>query len=264
MPKQKGLLKLKGTLQGQCYYQLNGKYVVRKAVGPSRERINTDPAFVNVKSNNQEFAAASKLSKAIRDGLSNNAKQFKDSYMAGRLTGCCRKIIQKGSGELGQREANLHNNPKALLGFQLNKAVPFNQIYTVKPKITNNNARNHIIISIPKSTLNNHKQRPKAATHFQLTAALSMVSNLQWQANLKAYQPTNTALNALGYTTQTQPLLCKIEYSNLELSLQIPNTEHIPENLAITVWLGITYLHIQNHNKTPYKSAQAMECIAVL
>ena len=264
MPKQKGVLKLKGTLQGHCYYQLNGTYVVRKAVGPSRERINNDPAFVNVKSNNQEFAAASKLSKAIRQGLGNNANQFKDSYMAGRLTGCCRKIIQKGSGQLGQREANLHNNPTALLGFQLNKAVPFNQIYTAKPKITSNSARNHININIPKSSIYNLKQIPNTATHVQLTAALSIVSNLQWEPNLNEYKPTQTALHTFGVTNQTQPLLCKIEHSNLNIPLQIPHTDHIPENLAITVWLGITYLQVQNNTSIPYKSLQAMECIAVL
>jgi len=71
MPKQKGLIKLTGTLEGICYYQLNGKYISRKAVGPSKERINKDLAFANVKYNNQGFGAASKLSKVICLGLKN-------------------------------------------------------------------------------------------------------------------------------------------------------------------------------------------------
>ena len=38
MPKQKGLIKFTGTLNGMCYYVLNGQYIVRKAAGPSKER----------------------------------------------------------------------------------------------------------------------------------------------------------------------------------------------------------------------------------
>lgn len=45
MPKQKGIIKLKGTLNGVCYYPLKGMYIKRKATGPSRERIYNDPAF---------------------------------------------------------------------------------------------------------------------------------------------------------------------------------------------------------------------------
>lgn len=263
MPKQKGYFKFSGTLQGKCYYQLNGKYVVRKAVGPSRERINNDPAFVNVKSNNQEFSAASKLSKAIRHGLGNNANTFKDSYMAGRLTGCCRKIIQKGSGHLGQREANLHNNPNELVGFQLNKTLVFNQLFTSKPIITTNNTRTITTVSIPKST-NNSKRIPNEVTHFQLTAALSWVSNLQWQSHINSYSPAHPEQNALGITKQTQPLICKIEHQSLNIPLHIPNTQSIPADVAITVWLGIRYLQINNNKILPYQSAKAMECIAVL
>lgn len=264
MPKQKGLIKFTGTLNGMCYYVLNGQYIVRKAAGPSKERINNDPAFANVKSNNQEFAAASKLSKAIRQGLGNTGKQFKDTYMASRLTGACRKIIQKGRGSLGQREANLHNAPTALIGFQLNKHIPLDYIYSAKPKVTANSNRTTITISIPKSSKNHLKQIPKNATHYQLTAAISIVSAYQWQPNTNTYTAVNPEQNAFGTTTQTQPILCKIHQTNLNLQLQIPNNTNIPSTAAITVWLGITYLKEQNNSHTAYKTPKAMQCIAII
>ncbi|MFK7833466.1 MAG: hypothetical protein AB8B52_09320 [Winogradskyella sp.] len=264
MPKQKGIIKLKGTLNGMCYYQLNGKDVVRKAVGPSRERINTDPAFANVKSNNQEFAAASKLSKAIRQGLGANAKQFKDTYMASRLTGACRKIIQKGSGNLGQRDANVHNHPEALVGFQLNKAIPLTQLYTAKPVVSANNQRTTITVNIAKSAAHHLKQKPTKATHVQMTVALSTVSSYQWQPEENNYKATHPEQNGLGSTKQTPPLACATEHSNLNLQLQTPITENSEENIAITVWLGITYLQEQNHQYLPIQTPQAMQCIAVV
>lgn len=263
MAKQKGILRFKGTLNGKCYYKLNGIDLVRKAAGPSIERITNDPAFANVKSNTQEFGGASKLSFAIRQGLANNAKLFKDTYMASRLTGCCRKIIQKGSGPLGQREANLHNNPTALIGFQLNKHLSFPQLYSIKPNITVNSTRNIITIAIAESTYKNLKKVPKTATHFQLTAVLSTVSNLLWQSSENNYIAQLPIQNGLGTTKQSQPLLCKIKHKNLDFQIYTPIT-NIPTNLAITVWLGITYFKKENNNYQVCLTDQAMQCIAVV
>ena len=264
MPKQEGIFKFKGTLQGRCYYQLNGEYVVRKAVGPSRERINTDPAFVNVKTNNQEFTAATQLSKAIRRGLGATGKAFQDTYMASRLTGRCRKVIQKGSGALGEREVNLFNNPNAIIGFPLKKDLPFQQIYTAKAVVNSNTNRSIITINIPKSEQYNHNQIPENATHFQLTAALSTVSNSTWQSYKNEYITEDSNNNALGAVVQSQPLLCKIDHHNISLQLQHPNTNNTPTNVAHTIWLGITYIKQQHNALERLKTAQAMACIAVI
>lgn len=87
MAKQKGIIKLRGTLKGLCYYKLNRGDIVRKAVGPSKERINNDLAFAQVKGNNQEFAADVYLAKSINACLGSVVKRFKDCYMHSRLTG---------------------------------------------------------------------------------------------------------------------------------------------------------------------------------
>ncbi|WP_111307135.1 hypothetical protein [Confluentibacter sediminis] len=215
MPKQKGLIKIKGTLNGVSYYQLNGIDVARRAVGPSKERIQTDPAFVKVKHNNQEFGGASSLSKAIRQSLGDTATTFKDSYMASRLTGVCHKIIQKGSGTHGQREAHIHNNPEALIGFQLNKNQAFNQLYTAKPSMTGHHNQNNITITLPKISEEHLKKIPKKATHVQFTAVLSMLSNLQWQSKHQSYQPVQPEYHGISTSQQTIPLLCKIEHTNI-------------------------------------------------
>ncbi|MBF8149493.1 hypothetical protein ITJ86_06265 [Winogradskyella sp. F6397] len=264
MPKQKGIFKFKGTISGQCYYQLNGEYIVRKAVGPSRERINTDPAFVNVKRNNQEFAAATHLSKAIRRGLGDTGKAFQDTYMASRLTGRCRKVIQKGSGALGEREANLFNHPNAIIGFPLKKELPLQHIYTAKTVVSTNANRTIITVNIPKSDPHNHNQIPENATHFQLTVALSTVSNIAHQPIENKYITEEPNCNALGVAVQSQPLECKTAHRHISLQLQSPNTNNTPTNVAHTIWLGITYLKQQNNEFESIKTAKAMECIAVL
>ncbi|PKQ47005.1 hypothetical protein [Confluentibacter flavum] len=264
MPKQKGLIKIKGTLNGVSYYQLKGVDISRRAVGPSKERIQTDPVFVNVKHNNQEFGGASSLSKTIRQGLGKTAIAFKDSHMASRLTGVCSKIIQKGSGTHGQREAHINNNPEALIGFQLNNNQAFNQIFTAKPRVTSHNNRNNITITIPKISKKHLIKAPKKATHVQFTVALCMVSNTQWQSQLQSYQPVQPECHGIGTSQQTIPLLCKIEHTNIQIQLETAFTNQNPTNIAITVWLGIQFLRLQDTQFKPVQSVKAMQCIAVL
>lgn len=180
MAKQKGIIKIKGTLNGLCYYKLNGVDIVRRATGPSKERIQNDPAFVKVKGNNQEFTAAVYLAKSMIMGLGPLAKAFKDSYMQSRLTGVCRKIIQKGAGIQGQRDANLLNNAESLIGFQLHKEKPLNKRITATPQITTNAERNLVTITIQKEVYKKLMNFTRKDKVFKLTAVLCWVSPHQW------------------------------------------------------------------------------------
>ncbi|MFV0572903.1 MAG: hypothetical protein ACK5M1_10805 [Xanthomarina gelatinilytica] len=77
-------------------------------------------------------------------------KQFQDPTMSSRLTGTCYNIIQEGSGIPGKREANLANNPQALIGFKFNKKLALDNIYTAKPIITSKKNRRIITLNIPE------------------------------------------------------------------------------------------------------------------
>jgi hypothetical protein len=174
------ILKIIGTIKSITYYRLNGEYVKRKSSPPTRDQILYDPRFSTVKANVQEFAGGTMLSKAIYTGLGENHKIFRDSYFTSRLTGRCRKIIQKGRGAKGQREANVFNFTEALIGLQLHKKQIFNQIYWAKKSILVNSDRSTITINIKNSSDLNLGKYPKSATHFMLTAVISTVSAHTW------------------------------------------------------------------------------------
>ena len=264
MPKQKGIIKLKGTLNGVCYYPLKGMYIKRKATGPSRERIYNDPAFKTVKANTQEFGGASKLSKAIRTGILETTKQFQDPTMSSRLTGTCYNIIQEGSGIPGKREANLANNPQALIGFKFNKKLALDNIYTAKPIITSKKNRRIITLNIPESSKKNLKKIPKTATHFQLIAALSVVSGYKCRPNQKAYRPITPKHNALGTTQKTQPLLCKIEHKNLQIKLETPVKTAVSKHASLVVWFGIQFIKQEGIQYYSLKNSKVMQCVTLL
>ncbi|HLV14823.1 MAG TPA: hypothetical protein VKY41_06565 [Xanthomarina sp.] len=264
MPKQKGIIKIHGTLNGITYYPLNGKYLSRVASGPSKKRILTDPAYAHIKANNQEFGMASKWSKAIRTGILKTAKDFQDTTMASRLTGVCYKIIKEGSGTHGKRDAILTNYPQALIGFQLHNQRKLEQIYTPIPGVTSHKNRRFITITIPKSSEIHLLKKPKTATHFQLTAALSMVSNYKCRPDHKAYKPVAAKQNALGISQNTEPLLCKIEHTNLQIQLKTPVKRQVSTHVSLVVWFGFQYLKQEGSNWYSYKNTRIMQCINLL
>ena len=261
MAQQKGIIKLKGTLDKLCYYQLNGKNIVRRASGPSKERINTDPAFAAVKANNQEFAGAVMLSKSIQKALASVANKFRDSFMHSRLTGTCRKIIQKGNGELGQREVNIKRNPEALLHFNLNKGVTLNQLYTSEVEVSLDEITNKIALNIPISLPANLKKKPKGATHFKLIWVIGMVSPFEWDEKQKNYVALHPNFNGLEKVIPYQPLLTHENHENIRLEIDKPTK--MPLEITMIIWLGISYLEEVNNTLIELETPKAMQCIHV-
>ncbi|WP_166960009.1 hypothetical protein [Yeosuana marina] len=262
MAKQKGIIKLKGTLNGLCYYKLNGEDIVRKAVGPSKERINNDPAFIQVKGNNQEFAAAVYLTKSISIGLGSVAKAFKDSYMHSRLTGVCRKIIQKGEGTKGQREANLFNDPESLIGFQLHKEKSFNQIRALILDVTTNAERNMVTITIQRHAHDKLKKYTKSDRQVVYTAVVGLVAPQNWNKTLETYEPMCAEQNGLGFTIES-----KVESLNDQsqsIQLQVKTNMNIDSKVALTVWLGMSLVETTQNKQEAVQSHYGMQCIAVL
>jgi hypothetical protein len=169
-----------------------------------------------------------------------------------------------GSGPPGKREANLANNPEALIGFQLKQKQKLNQIYTAKPIITSHKNRRIISISIPKSSEFHLERKPKTATHFQLIAALSVVSNYKCRPNQKTYRPVAPKHNALGITQKTEPLECKLEHTNLQIQLKTPVKTTVSTHASLVVWFGIQFLKQEKAHFYPLKTSQVMHCVSIL
>jgi hypothetical protein len=264
MPKQKGIILLQGFLNGTSYFPLNGEYYSRVPNVHSKKRIQTDPAFAKVRANNQEFGMASKWSKALRTGILDTVKEFQDTTISSRLTGVCYNIIKEGSGPMGRREANLANNPQALIGFQLHKKRSVDQVYTATPELTSHKNRRLITISIPNSNKSHLKKHPKTATHFQLIAALSVVSNYKCRPDQKTYRPIAPKHNSLGITKTTKPLLCKIDHTNLQIQLETPVKTPVSTNASLVVWFGIQFLKQEGLSFYTMKTNKVMQCIHLL
>ena len=245
-------------------YTLNGKTVIRRTSAPSKERIQNDPAYHKVKMNNQEFAAATALSKAIRNqNLKVVFQPFKDTYMAGRLTGVCRKIIQQGSGELGKREACIASNGCILEQFPLNKQRPLSYTFkgTYQLQTTPNRDTVALSTSISKADLTG---QPKTATHVQLTLAMATVSKHLFNTKTKTYQPEHPSQNAIGLHLKSQPIAISKTPVPVQLEANLPLTEPLANTTAIVVALGISFGSLEHNTMYDLKSANAMNIIKIL
>jgi len=67
MARQKGIIKLKGTVGDLTFYKSIDGYLVREKGGVEASRIASDPAFVRTRENNAEFGNATQAGKLLRD-----------------------------------------------------------------------------------------------------------------------------------------------------------------------------------------------------
>jgi hypothetical protein len=65
MAKQAGILKIKGTINGICFYCLDGEFYARAKSSLSGERVKTDPAFAETMRYAQRMGSASTIASEI-------------------------------------------------------------------------------------------------------------------------------------------------------------------------------------------------------
>lgn len=85
MAKQAGPYFITGTIGGISFYKSGGEYLVRRAGGPSRKKINTSPKFEITRYNLSEFAACSAQGAFLRRRLAWFFK-LNDKLMYRRMT----------------------------------------------------------------------------------------------------------------------------------------------------------------------------------
>ncbi|MDF2451439.1 MAG: hypothetical protein K0S26_943 [Bacteroidota bacterium] len=85
MARQKGLIKLKGTLGDITFYKSQDGYIAREKTGIDGSRIATDPAFVRTRENGAEFGSSAASGKLVRSALRTLLMTAKDGRVTGRL-----------------------------------------------------------------------------------------------------------------------------------------------------------------------------------
>lgn len=252
-----------GSIGDKTYYTLKGVgKIVRKKYGPSKQEMQTNPNFAKTLRNNKEFGGASIAAKAVRTGLEHLSREFQDNTMSGRLTSVIRNIIASDKSNPNVRPCNITTNQLLIKRFQLSKAINFDNIYSGRPIATINDQQSIVTVTIGTTNANNHIKPPKNATHFKITAAMSLVANHEYNPTLNLYTPSNPQQNGIGTVIDSEYFAINQRYDNITLTLNTPYQQPLAPDVTATIWLGIIYYKLELNEFVSLHSQKAMNCIA--
>lgn len=198
MARQKGILKIKGTLGGMTFYKTAADGdLVREKGGISGERIANDAAFVRTRENNSEFGAAGAAGKVFRDSFRNMMMGAADGRVTSRVTKTMMDILKlDATNPRGKRlpatGLALPAGKALLKGFNFNLQAIVGAILFKPYVLTPATGVITITGLLPSSDI----VAPTGATHFSLTGAYGNVNFATGVVDVKLSNVVNTAMTA--------------------------------------------------------------------
>jgi hypothetical protein len=232
MARQKGILKIEGTLDNLTFYKSQDGDLVKTKGGVSGERIATDPAFARTRENGTEFAISATAGKLTRDSLRSIALNASDNRVVSRLTQLMAKIKNldttsaRGLRNVGVAIAGAP--AKALLkGFEFNKQALLGSLL-YKPYLVNLTTG---VITITGIVPINDITIPAGATHMSFTGCNANINYANGITDVKLSNVVNLPINgaastvtltptALPVGTGTKLFLLKVEFFQLVNGVQ--------------------------------------------
>lgn len=120
MARQKGIIKLKGTIGDITFYKTKDGHLAREKGGIDASRIASDPAFQRTRENGSEFGRAGKAGKILRTSLRALLLNSADGRMVSRLTQAMVKVIQADMTSLRGLRNVIDGEAELLSGFEFN------------------------------------------------------------------------------------------------------------------------------------------------
>ena len=120
MARQKGIIKLKGTIGDITFYKTQDGHLAREKGGIDASRIASDPAFQRTRENGSEFGRAGKAGKLLRTAFRPLLLNSADGRMVSRLTQRMVKVIQADLISVRGLRNVIDGEAELLFGFEFN------------------------------------------------------------------------------------------------------------------------------------------------
>ena len=120
MAKQKGIIKLQGTIGDITFVKTKDGYLAKEKTSVNGNRIATDAAFLRTRENNAEFGRAGKAGKVLRRAIQLLLQQAKDSRVTSRLTKEMMKVLKADSTSTRGLRNVVDGEAELLEGFEFN------------------------------------------------------------------------------------------------------------------------------------------------
>lgn len=172
MAKQKGILKLKGTMGDITFYKSGDGYLAREKGGIEKNRILNDPAFKRTRENGMEFGTAGKGGQLIRKAERMLIRQASDRRLTSRLLQQLMIVIK--TDQLNDRGGRtVQDGDMSLLkGFDFNLKGKLNTVFFNGYTPTFDRAAGTLDVVIADFVPNETIDAPRGTTHIQISAGL--------------------------------------------------------------------------------------------
>ena len=168
MARQKGIIKLKGTIGDITFYKTQDGHLAREKGGIDASRIASDPAFQRTRENGSEFGRAGKAGKMLRTALSPLLLNSADGRMVSRLTQAMVKVIQADTvSERGLRNV-IDGEAELLFGFEFNIRGKLGTSLFAPYVATIDRAAGEIKVDLLPFIPANMIAAPSGTTHFKI------------------------------------------------------------------------------------------------
>jgi hypothetical protein len=171
MARQKGIVKLDGTIGGITFYKSQDGYLAREKGGVEASRIANDPAFARTRENGAEFGRAGKAGKMLRTAFRSLLQNTADPRMVSRLTADFVKVVQAdATNDRGQRNV-IDGEVEMLQGFEFNIKGKLGTTLYAPYTGEIDRAAGTLEVTIPAFVPINMVAAPAGSTHFKIISA---------------------------------------------------------------------------------------------
>ena len=191
MARQKGIIKLKGTIGDITFYKTQDGHLAREKGGIDASRIASDPAFQRTRENGSEFGRAGKAGKLLRTALRPLLINSADGRMVSRLTQAMVKVIQADLvSDRGLRNV-IDGEAELLFGFEFNIRGKLGTSLYAPFVATIDRVAGEISVDIASFIPSNMIAAPSGTTHFKI---ISGGAEVDFEAETYVVTTSETAI----------------------------------------------------------------------
>lgn len=207
MARQKGILKIEGTLDNLTFYKGKEGYLVRTKGGVSKERILNDPNFVRTRENGSEFGLSARSGKQLRTSVRSFIQKAKDARVSNRLTQVMAKIKnQDFTSVRGERNVaqglSTAEGKQLLKGFDFNDRALLSAVFHAPFSIDLATGE----VNVPDLTPTNDISIPGGATHVTLSGAVLNIDFSTGESDISYSPEVNLAIDSTSATQTFSPV----------------------------------------------------------
>lgn len=225
MAEQIGLIKYKGNLGGLSGYTQDGKTLIRRAGGGSKEQFNNSDSMQRTRENASEFGRAASAGKLLRLALRQLVQNASDRYMVSRLAAKMNEVIKADEvNERGERGV-LDGEVELVKGFDFNQNARLGSTVFAPIASTIDRADGKHTVAIPAMIPTRDIAAPRGTTHIKIVAGSAAID---FENEVFENMTAETAY--IPYTNAA------VAAQTLDLSLTTANSTH-----PIIVVVGIEF-----------------------